>query len=151
MAIKDKARLLKDLLALGVCFRHRLSEPDLQVYAELIHRNLDDREWQHAMAYFSGSWARTDEAPRFMPTPQELVAVGRRSAPAEAPLTDEQREFREVYFRGIPLHLLADDAVSRDEVRIGRSKIVGLMPEPPSEEEWQKRRAALLAQAEEGK
>lgn len=143
--------MLKDLLVLGVCFRHRLSEPDLQVYAEMVHKNLDDREWQHVMGYFTGSWARTDEAPRFMPTPQELVAVGRRAAPAQAPLTNEQREFREVYFRGVPLHLLADDAVPRGEVRIGRSRIVGLMPEPPSDEEWAARRRALLAQAEEGK
>lgn len=144
MAIKDKPKLLRDLLALGVCFRHRLSEPDLQVYAEIVNKNLDDGAWQHAMNHFTGQWAKTDEAPRFMPTPQELVAVGRRAPSPPPPLTEEQVEYREQYFGTPPVRLrLVGDS------RVPRGLLLAMPePEPLSEAEWEQRRRDLLAQAE---
>lgn len=73
-----------------------MSEPDLQVYGEMIGDRLTDREWQYAYRYFTGEWK--DEAPKFMPTPQELIEAGRLCPkPAEQP-TEDSREFRRRYF-----------------------------------------------------
>ena len=94
--MEDKGRLLKDLLRLGVCFRTRLTENDLSVYADMIDRQLDDREWAYAFDYFTGAWK--DEPPKFMPTPQEMIEAGRLCQKPPPPLTEEQMDFRRRYF-----------------------------------------------------
>ena len=70
----DKMQLLKDLLKLGVCYRARLSEQDLGVYAEMIDARLSDAEWKHVMSYFTGDFGNVGQ--EFMPTPLELISVG---------------------------------------------------------------------------
>jgi hypothetical protein len=99
--MEDKARLLRDLLALGVCYRSRLSEQDLGIYAEMIDPRLNDREWAAAVGYYSGDFGDPEEPQRFMPTPQELIAVGRALGREKAPPpepTAEDVEFRRLYW-----------------------------------------------------
>jgi hypothetical protein len=72
--MKDKARLLTDLLKLGVCYRARLSEQDLGVYAEMIDARLDDSEWSEVMEHFTGGHG--DVGQEFMPTPLDLISTG---------------------------------------------------------------------------
>jgi hypothetical protein len=69
----DKMRLLRDLLKLGVCYRARLSEQDLGVYAEMVDARMDDAEWAEVMAHYTG--AHGDIGQEFMPTPLELIAT----------------------------------------------------------------------------
>ena len=134
--MEDKGRLLKDMLRLGVCFRTRLTENDLGVYAEMIDRQLSDREWAYAFAYFTGAWK--DEPPKFMPTPQELIEAGRLCPKPPRPLTDDERDFRRRYIAAAQAPRLATG------------------PVPPvviaahlTDEEWDRRRRELLAQGDE--
>ena len=92
--------MLRDLLALGVCYRSRLSEQDLGIYAEMIDPRLNDREWAAAVGYYSGDFGDPEEPQRFMPTPQELIAVGRALGREKEPRPDptpEEIEFRQRY------------------------------------------------------
>ena len=66
--------MLKDLLKLGVCYRARLSEQDLGVYAEMIDARLSDSEWAFVMSYYTGD--QGDVGQEFMPTPIELISTG---------------------------------------------------------------------------
>lgn len=66
--------MLKDLLKLGVCYRARLSEHDLGVYAEMIDARLDDSDWAEVMEYFTGGYGSVEQ--EFMPTPLELISTG---------------------------------------------------------------------------
>jgi hypothetical protein len=133
--------LLTDLLKLGVSFRARLSEPDLEVYAEMIEARLDDREWAY------GEWTDPGEAPRFMPTPQELISIGRGAPRPPTPPTEEQIEFRRRYFAAArerrALRAL-EAGHGEPQKRLPAVIGVGL-----TDEEWEHRRRTLLEQADE--
>ena len=146
--ISDKAGLLTDLLKLGVSFRAKLTEPDLEVYAEIIDQRLDDEEWDWAYGWFTGGWT-DDETPKFMPTAQELIAVGRgmpRKAPPQEP-TEEQVEFRRRYYAAArerrALRAL-EAGHGEPQKRLPAVIGVGL-----TDEEWEHRRRTLLEQADE--
>lgn len=66
--------MLKDLLKLGVCYRARLSEHDLGVYAEMIDARLDDDDWAEVMEHYTGGHG--DVGQEFMPTPLDLISTG---------------------------------------------------------------------------
>lgn len=138
--ISDKAGLLRDLLKLGVSFRAKLSEPDLEVYAEMIERRLDDREWRYAYEWFTGDWTDPGEAPRFMPTPQELIAIGRCAPQPPAPLTEDQQEFRRRYFSAAAQARALPEAPRKFLPPIGAEL---------TDAEWEHRRRTLLEQADE--
>ena len=151
----DKAGLLKDLLKLGVCFRTRLTEQDIGVYAEMIDRQLSDRQWSYAFDYFTGNWTDPGEAPKFMPTPQELIAIGRSvgSATEIGVLpTPEQVEFRRLYWKQanrlqIEVRAKLKTAGHRELMRVMDQASDRLLP--LSDEEWQARIRLLKAQADE--
>ena len=151
--MKDKGQLLKDLLKLGVCFRTRLTENDLGVYAEMIDRNLSDRQWSYAFDYFTGNWTDPGEAPKFMPTPQELIAIGRSVGAAteiSTGPTAEQIEFRRLY-----REQATRQQAEANRKPMGHRELLRSMDEacekllPLSEEEWESRRRYLLAQADD--
>jgi len=145
--ISDKGGLLRDLLKLGVSFRAKLSEPDLEVYAEMIERRLTDREWRYAYDWFTGDWADPGEAPRFMPTPQELIAIGRQAPRRPAPLTPDQQEYRRRYFAAAAQTraLLADGVVGP----LLKDLTTATRPPIETDAEWDHRRRTLLEQADE--
>lgn len=152
--MKDKGQLLKDLLKLGVCFRTRLSENDLSVYAEMIDRNLSDRQWSYAFDYYTGNWTDPGEAPKFMPTPQELIAIGRSAPEINKGPTPDQIEFRRLYQE--QMRRQEDQAKQRPMDSQGHlAKAVRSLNEvtgnglPLSDEEWEARRRVLMAQADE--
>lgn len=151
--MKDKGQLLKDLLKLGVCFRTRLTENDLGVYAEMIDRNLSDRQWSYAFDYFTGNWTDPGEAPKFMPTPQELIAIGRAVGAAtqiSTGPTPEQIEFRRLY-----REQATRQQAEANRKPMGHKELLQSMDEacekllPLSDEEWEARRRYLMAQADE--
>jgi len=113
--------LLRNLLKLGVCYRTRLSEQDLGVYAEMIDERLNDREWAAALAYYLGDFGDPEEPQRFMPTPQELIAVGRSMGREKTPPpepTAEEREFRRRYWEQAKRQRLAAQERRRAEFAI---------------------------------
>ena len=135
--------MLTDLLKLGVSFRARLSEPDLEVYAEMIEARLDDREWAYAYDWFTGEWTDPGEAPKFMPTPQELISIGRGAPRPPEPPTEEQIEFRRRYFAA---------ALERRALRAGGEfpkSLPAVIGVGLTDEEWEHRRRTLLEQADE--
>lgn len=93
--VENKERLLKDLLKLGVCYRARLTENDLGVYAEMIDARMDDTEWAATMAHYSGDLGPVDQ--QFMPTPLELIAVGKSFVAEKRRREDERRENHQRY------------------------------------------------------
>lgn len=139
--------MLTDLLKLGVSFRARLSEPDLEVYAEMIEARLDDREWRHAYDWFTGEWTDPGEAPRFMPTPQELISIGRGAPRPPEPPTEEQIEFRRRYFAAA----LERRALRALEAGHGepQKRLPAVIATGLTDEEWEHRRRLLLEQADE--
>ena len=150
--ISDKAGLLTDLLKLGVSFRAKLTEPDLEVYAEIIDQRLDDEEWDWAYGWFTGGWIEwgETEAPKFMPTAQELIAKGRgmpREKPPQPPPTEEQIEFRRRYFAAA-----AEQREQRKRLLEGgepQKRLPAVIGVGLTDEEWEHRRRTLLEQADE--
>ena len=136
--------MLTDLLKLGVSFRARLSEPDLEVYAEMIEARLDDREWRHAYDWFTGEWADPGEAPKFMPTPQELILIGRGAPRPPEPPTEEQIEFRRRYFAAALERRALMSGAGEPQKALPAVVGVGL-----TDDEWEHRRRTLLEQADE--
>lgn len=127
-------------MKLGVSFRAKLSEPDLEVYAEMIERRLDDREWRYAYDWFTGDWTDPGEAPRFMPTPQELIAIGRFAPRPPKPPTEDEREFRRLYFAAAK-HL--------ESQHLPRHKLLPSIGQEMTDAEWEHRRRFLLEQGDE--
>jgi hypothetical protein len=154
--VRDKARLLRDLLKLGVCFKTRLSEEDLSVYGEMVASELDDEQWAYAFRHYTAAWK--DEAPKFMPTPPELIEAGRLCPKPPKPLTDEQREWRQRYFARQEER---KRIVSGGQALIGPGsaghldllRTVHDMPEKErpvlGESEWEQRKRELQRQADE--
>lgn len=118
--IADKRRLIQDLAILGNCFGRKMAEEDLATYAAILERHLDDRQWAWAFDWFTGPWQDQSEAPRFMPTPQELMEAGLRAPEPGVP-----------YIRGTELPLaealkspeLVGQAVERLEIATGRPPV----------------------------
>lgn len=144
--IADQAKLVRDLLVLGVAYGRKLDEADLAVYGALIARELDDAEWERAFRYHTSG--DCDE-PRFMPTPMQLIATGCEGRwPDHGPsqeLTAEQREFRQRYLAQLsrPRELGPGSA--------GHATLLRVWPAMPrvvlSDAEWDRRTAKLREQA----
>ena len=150
--ISDKAGLLTDLLKLGVSFRAKLTEPDLEVYAEIIDQRLDDDEWDWAYGWFTGGWMDwgETEAPKFMPTAQELIATGRgmpREKPPRPEPTEEQVEFRRRYFAAAEAQRALPALGGQDGEP--QKRLPAVIGAELTDAEWDDRRRFLLEQADE--
>lgn len=153
--VSDMKRLVVDLLKLGVCFRTKLTENDLGVYVEMVDKNLTDRQWSYALDYFTGNWTDPGEAPKFMPSPQELISIGRSIGGAteiNIGPTPEQLEFRRLYWEQATRQRIEAQANRKPA---GHREMLRSMDEaserslPLSDEEWEARRRFLMAQADE--
>lgn len=128
--------MLRDLLKLGVCFRTRLSEQDLGVYAEMIDARLGDAEWAAAVAYYTGDFGGA-EPQKFMPTPQELISIGRSMGREAAPQPDptpEQVEFRRAYWEQVRRQRVVAQERRRAELAAEADEMfhAGEAPDAPS-------------------
>ncbi len=79
--IVDKELMVRELAILGQAFGRKMVEEDLGIYAALIARHLDDRQWGYAFEWFTGPWKDSSERPTFMPTPQQLIDAGLQAPP----------------------------------------------------------------------
>ena len=112
--MRDKERLLRDLLKLGVCYRARLSEQDLGIYAEMIDARMDDSEWADVMAYYSGDKGPIEQ--QFMPTPLELISTWNDMVTSRRRREQEIRENHQRYLeRQKRLLAIGDDLLHEGE------------------------------------
>lgn len=119
MPIADLAKLGQEVAALFVAFRAGAGEEDINVYVNLLAKNLEEWQWTYAFKLFTED-VPEDARGMFMPTVAQLVQagthapipyrprpsdsprIGKREAPAPFWKTEAEQEFYEAVVHDNP-------------------------------------------------